>query len=72
MAHAHMVIGWYENPNMPSDSIPPRWMWHLDHELVSWFDRLSSSSNRGGGESVPMDKNEDPVVEHLRTKMGRR
>lgn len=63
-----MILDWQANQNLSTEDMPPRWMWHLDHELVAWFDRLKSA--RGG--DAGMDKNEDPVLDQLRNKMGRR
>lgn len=36
--HALKILSWQEN--MVSDEMPPSWMWHLDHELVLWFEKL--------------------------------
>lgn len=56
-----MVLNWMEN--RPRKEIPPRWMWHLDHELEAWFERIdeerdrSSPSNDRGDVEAPMMKN---------------
>lgn len=36
--HGCRVQDWQEN--MVPDEVPPRWMWHLDHELKEWFENL--------------------------------
>jgi hypothetical protein len=60
--HANTVLSWFEN--RPSKDVPPRWMWHLNHELEAWFDRLdadqqrdSSSPSGGRDEEAPMMQN---------------
>ena len=55
-----MVLNWHEN--RPSKEIPPRWMWHVDHEITLWFERLDeekdSSTNAGRhDEQAPMMQN---------------
>jgi hypothetical protein len=58
-----MVLNWHEN--RPSKEIPPRWMWHVDHEITDWFERISNEqdakSNPVSGrndEEAPMMTNE--------------
>jgi hypothetical protein len=59
---AHRIIGWQEN--MMSDEMPPRWMWHLDHELELWFERVETEreakygGDGSGDESTPMMSND--------------
>lgn len=36
--HGYRVLSWFEH--LPEDERPPRWMWHLEHELDSWFDQV--------------------------------
>lgn len=61
--HAHSILNWKDN--LPPDDVPPRWMWHLDHELEPWFQRVEDDrADRAGGdgrearEHVPMTQNE--------------
>jgi len=32
------ILSWQEN--LTSEEMPPRWMWHLDWELETWFDEV--------------------------------
>lgn len=34
-SHALTVVGWYEN--LPSDEIPPKWIWHDGQQLDAHF-----------------------------------
>jgi hypothetical protein len=56
--HAIVILSWYEH--LPSDEMPPRWMWHLNDELEQHFDMVKA--NRGNGatndDDGPMMKNE--------------
>ena len=36
--HALMILSWQEN--LPSDEMPPYWMWHLDWEIEDWFRKV--------------------------------
>ncbi len=36
--HALTIISWQEN--LPSDEMPPYWMWHLDWEIEDWFNTV--------------------------------
>jgi hypothetical protein len=69
--HAHQILDWQEN--LTSDEVPPRWMWHLDHELDIWFTRIKRDREErygGGGsahvENTPMTENDDPLVARIR------
>mgnify|MGYP001011378439 len=33
-----MILSWQEN--LPSDEMPPYWMWHLDWEIEDWFRKV--------------------------------
>ena len=37
--HALRILSWQEN--LPSDEMPPRWMWNLDWELDIHFKKIS-------------------------------
>lgn len=59
--HALKVLGWHEG-GLSKDEIPPSWMWHLDHELETWWieverRRDSQSSPTGAVEEAPMEEN---------------
>lgn len=47
-------------------------MWHLDHELIPWFERVRDKRGLNDTrETVPMSENEDPRVAELRARTGR-
>lgn len=60
--HASRVCDWQEN--LPTDELPPRWMWPFEEELADWFEQIKEAREiqRGGGAngdtSVPMMSNE--------------
>jgi hypothetical protein len=41
--HAIRILAWHEH--RPSAEIPPRWKWHLDHEIRAWFDRIDAKDD---------------------------
>lgn len=43
--------------NLPSDEMPPKWMWHLDWEIETHMKLLKSKreAKYGGGSSSPND-----------------
>ena len=43
IAHAQRVCNWQEN--LVRDEMPPHWMWHLDHEIISWFEKVEEMRN---------------------------
>lgn len=56
--HAYTILNWYEN--VPSDEMPPAWMWPFPDETGQWFDEVKEARRRereGGGESSNMDGN---------------
>jgi hypothetical protein len=58
ISHALKILSWHEN--LPSDEIPPEWMWSLDHEIEDWFiqvEYLREQKFNGGGE-----ESYDPAV----------
>lgn len=62
IAHAHRVLDWQEN--LPSDEVPPSWMWPFEDELEIWFDQVEEKREdkygrkSGGDETVPLMSNE--------------
>lgn len=62
--HAFKILDWHEN--MTKEEIPPKWMWHLDHELDDWFEEVERlrdekygrSGDSDSEDSGPMMKNE--------------
>jgi len=38
------ILSWQEN--LPSDEMPPRWMWHLDWELEAHFTKIKNERDR--------------------------
>lgn len=47
--HSLRIISWQEN--LPSDECPPAWMWHLDWELETWFDKIKKDRENKYGTS---------------------
>lgn len=56
--HALMVLSWYEH--LPSEEMPPKWMWSLGEELQEHFERVKENRNSGtrDEDDGPMMKNE--------------
>lgn len=42
--HAVRIISWMENYS--EEEMPPKWMWHLEHELEPWFNSVKSKRDR--------------------------
>lgn len=63
-----MVLNWHEN--RPSKEIPPRWMWHLDHEINTWFERLEEE--RGSPSPTGRQDEEAPMMQNALTAGMRR
>ncbi len=49
MNHALTIISWQEN--LPSDEMPPYWMWHLDWEIEDWFKMVQRKRDQKYGKS---------------------
>ncbi len=45
--HASRVLSWQEN--LASDECPPSWMWNLDWEIESWFEKVKIERERKYG-----------------------
>lgn len=54
--HALRILSWYEN--LPSDEMPPSWMWCLDWEVDAHFKRVDAErkAKYGGSESAVDDE----------------
>lgn len=63
---AYRIAFWQEN--LQSEEMPPKWMWHLEHELDPWFEEVDQiRKEKYGGEAddreeAPMMSNQDPDV----------
>lgn len=57
MEHAFTILSWLEH--LPREDTPPRWMWHLDHELDAWFERVRERYESGR----PADDDSGPGME---------
>lgn len=49
-----------------ADEMPPSWMWHLDHELVVWFDAVEErrKSKFGDGSESSSDGGDQPMLDN--------
>lgn len=63
IAHANSILDW--EANLPSDEMPPPWMWHLDAEIEEWFIEVKRARDEKYGtgsedtpETVPMTGND--------------
>lgn len=55
--HAVVILSWYEH--LPTEDMPPRWMWHLNDELEKHFEAVKASRGSGSSDDEgPMMKNE--------------
>jgi hypothetical protein len=64
-----MVLNWMEN--LREEEIPPRWMWHLGHEVGPWFERIREERDRDASGEAPMSTNQDPTAEAVRKRVRR-
>lgn len=55
------------------EEMPPQWMWHLDHEVVVWFERIDEQRKArfGGGDDGGEDY-EPPEMMTNELAKGRR
>ena len=53
ISHAILICSWREN--LTSDEMPPRWMWHLDWELVKWFKQVTKNREEKYGTNASGD-----------------
>lgn len=61
MNHALLILSWQEN--LPSDEMPPYWMWHLDWEIEEWFTKVQRKRDAKYGH-VPQDNAEEEYEEN--------
>ena len=57
--HALKILYWQEN--LVEKEMPPFWMWHLDHELNKWFEKVKNE-RQGEGRMTPSGDPEE--LEH--------
>jgi hypothetical protein len=55
--HALRILSWLEN--LPSDEMPPSWMWCLDWEIESHFKTVDAQRKVKYGESSEADEDPD-------------
>lgn len=54
VAQANRILDWHEN--LQSEEMPPEWMWHLEDELVDWFEEVDRKrKEKYGGDSEGSD-----------------
>jgi hypothetical protein len=51
--HSQSIIGWQRN--LPSDDMPPRWMWPFVDHLNDWFEVLAIKRDEESGKDAPDD-----------------
>lgn len=51
-----MICDWQEN--LPKDERPPAWMWHLDEQLVEWFEEVDRKREARFSGGQPLEQNE--------------
>lgn len=61
LEQAGKIVNWYEN--LPSEEVPPEWMWPLDWELDDWFLEIKTLKDNNSAdplnrEIVEMEENE--------------
>jgi hypothetical protein len=49
--HSQAIIGWQKN--LPSDEMPPRWMWPFVDHLNDWFEEISIKRDERSGKDQP-------------------
>lgn len=59
---AQRIITWQEN--LMEDEMPPRWKWHLDHEISEHFERVADlrKEKYGGGSSDSDADTDQPMM----------
>ena len=59
--HAIRILAWQEN--LPSDEMPPRWMWNLDWELEDHFLKVDAERRKkyGGDDQSISDDGSEPI-----------
>lgn len=60
--HSILICSWREN--LPSDEMPPRWMWHLDWELEKWFKEVSKKRDEKYGTQDSSDDSDNVFEEN--------
>lgn len=65
--HAHTVLNWHEN--YAKKEVPPKWMWHLDHELDIHFERIEEERGSGGSSSSGSSSSGDTTVPMMRNAL---
>jgi hypothetical protein len=61
----YTILGWYEN--LTNEERPPKWTWHLDHELVEWFKEL----DRKRKEKFNIDSDDDESPEMMQNEYSK-
>jgi hypothetical protein len=65
IGHANRVIDWLEN--IPSEDMPPEWMWPFTEELNDHFDEVKAKrGSKTEDDDSSMMRNEDPRLRNIR------
>lgn len=58
LEQATRILSWQEN--LTEDEVPPRWMWHLDWELDTWFLEVKKKRDERFGHKPEEDYENSP------------
>jgi hypothetical protein len=61
--HALRILSWLEN--LPSDEMPPSWMWCLDWEVEDHFKRVDAERSRKYGTSSSEETDDSQWEENV-------
>lgn len=57
ISRAALIVAWQDN--LPSDEMPPRWMWTLDDDLNAHFERIKEERDKKYGTGSSDDDDDD-------------
>lgn len=68
LSHALRILNWQEN--LPTDEIPPRWMWFFEDELEQWFDDVDRARKSKWNDDY--DDREEPAQGYMYNELTER
>ena len=60
--HAYRILQWQEN--LGKDEMPPKWMWHLEKKLESWFRSVDEKRKERYGVHDKDSSDDEPVMKN--------